>query len=129
MATFGGEFRFNFNGTPLIMRGNFNTTPSNIESDDVVNQDNSVDQVMKPVGYTAEMNFADSGGGGSTATLLDWNGIVRGGPYRITVVEDVTRTVHTWTGAFFKGAPKVDRHNGEVSGLMVRANAYARRKT
>ena len=80
-------------------------------------------------GYTAEMNFADSGGGGSTATLLDWNGIVRGGPYRITVVEDVTRTVHTWTGAFFKGAPKVDRHNGEVSGLMVRANAYARRKT
>lgn len=127
MATFGGEFRMNYNGVPLRMRGNFNITPSNIEVDDVVNQDNSVDRVMKPAGYTAEMNFADSGGGDSTQ--IDWNAIARGGPYRITVVEDVTRTVHTWTRAFFKGAPKSDRHNGEVSGLMVRADAYSSRKS
>lgn len=121
MADFGGEMRLTFNGVPLVLRSKFDHEPVGVEIDGGANQDGSTFRTAKPTGYMAEPLFEDTLPPGAS-----WDGIVRGGPYNITLVEDFTGVLHTWTGAKFEGKAKVDRHNGEVSGLKLRAPAYNR---
>jgi hypothetical protein len=40
------------------------------------------------------------------------------------LIEDSVGIVHTWTGASFVGDVKVDRMNGEVSGLQIHGPSY-----
>ncbi len=110
MALFGGEMRFTFNGTPLVMRGAIKTMPSRYNAEKVVNQDGSISASMQPQGYDGEVTFEDAAG-------VNWDTILLGGPYNVTVVEDVTGVIHQFTGARFFGRPSVDRATGEVSGI------------
>lgn len=117
MASFGGEMRFTYNGAPLVLRAAIKTTPSNTEVEGIVNQDNSVSASHKPSGYGFEPTFED-------AADVDWDAVMRNGPYNISCVEDHTGVVHTWTGAIFTGRPSVDRGTGEVTGIQGLARAY-----
>ena len=117
MAKFGGEMNFTVNGKPIKIRGTFNVNPTNVENEGIANQDNSVSAVVKPVGFGAEVSFEDSDG-------LDWNALLRDGPYNFTVTEDYTGRIHMWTRAHFVGRPEINRLNGEVTGLTIIADAY-----
>lgn len=121
---FGGEMKFSFGGTRLTMRGDFNTEPSNVSAEEIVNQDNSTSRSFKPKGYKAETKFEDTAVG--AATSADWDGILRGGPYIVTVEETQTGVLHTWSTARFIGSPKVDRSKGEVTGLSIISDTYKR---
>ena len=125
MADFGGEMRFNVNGNPLIVRAAFKSEPSNVEIDGGGNQDGSVYRTLKTVGYMAEPTFQDTPVG--TATALDWDALMRGGPYNMTLIEDHTGRLYTWTNASFEGKPVIDHQNGEVTGVKIRSAAFLRR--
>ena len=124
---FGGEMNFAFGGNPLVMRGEFSTEPSNVSGEGITNQDNSTSRSFKPKGFKASTKFQDTPVG--SATAVDWDGIIRGGGYIITVIETQTNTLHTWTNAKFVGDAKVDRNNGEVTGLDIHADTYKRTST
>lgn len=117
MAKFGGEMRFTIDGDPIVLRGTFNTMPSNLENEGINNQDGSVSIASAPRGFGAEVSFEDN-------DALDWNAIMRGGPYDFTVVEEHTNRIHMWTEAHFTGRPQVNRLNGEVTGLSILSRAY-----
>lgn len=122
MADFGGIMRLTFGGSPLVMRGKFSTEPSSVKADPITNQDGSASRTLEPKGYGADVTFEDSSDG--TATELNWNQIMLGGPYNITVVEETTGITHNWTQANFVGDPKSDRENGEVTGLKIHGGSY-----
>lgn len=122
MTDFGGEMRFTFNANPLTIRAQFSSDPSNVEIEGGANQDGSIYRTLKPVGYMAEPTFQDTQAG--IATSLDWNAIMRGGPYNLTLIEDHTKRLHTWSEAVFEGKPKVDHISGEVTGITLRARTY-----
>jgi hypothetical protein len=124
MADFGGEMRFTVNGAPLVLRAAFKSEPSNVEIEGGGNQDGSTYRSLKPVGFMAEPAFQDSDVG--VATSLDWNALLRGGPYNMTLVEDHTRRLCVWTAASFEGKPVVDHQNGEVTGIKIRSATYKR---
>lgn len=124
MADFGGEIRFTVEGVGrLKLRGKVTTEPSNLKIDPITNQDNSISRSKQPKGFVAEMTFEDSADG-VRATDLDWNAIMRGGPYNMTMVEESNNIIHAWTQGWFTGDPKVDRMNGEVTGVQLHAPAY-----
>jgi len=125
MADFGGEMRFAIAGANLVVRGKVQTYPSNASAEGIVNQDGSTSRTLTPKGYRAKMTFEDTPAG--TATALDWNAILRGGPFNATLVEDHTGVLHTWTRAKFTGDAEVDRMNGEVTGLELLADDYKKR--
>ena len=118
---FGGEMRLTYDGKPLTLRAKFDSEPSNVEIDGGANQDGSLFRTAKPVGYMAEPVFQDVPLG------LDWNAIIRGDARNVTLVEEFTGRLHTWTGAQFEGKPKVDHHTGEVTGIKIRSQTYQRR--
>ena len=122
MADFGGVVRFTYGGTPLVMRGKLTTDPASVKANPITNQDNSTSRSLEPKGFGAEVTFEDSTEG--AATPQDWDAILLGGPYNITAVEDTTNIIHTWTAANFVGDVKVDRMNGEVSGLSIHGGSY-----
>lgn len=122
MADFGGIMRFTFGGSPLVMRGKFSTQPASQKADEVTNRDGSTSRTMTPKGFGAEVTFEDSNSG--VATAQNWDGILLGGPYNMTVVEENTNIVHTWTSASFTGDVSVDRENGEVTGLKIHGSTY-----
>ncbi|VFU07934.1 hypothetical protein [Methylocella tundrae] len=124
MADFGGFMRFTVNGSPLTLRAKFESEPSALEMDGGANQNGSIYRTMKPMGYIFEPTFEDTPTG--TATALDWAAIMLGGPYNISLVEEQTGRLHTWTGAQFEGKPRVDHMTGEVTGIKGRATAYAK---
>jgi hypothetical protein len=117
MPTFGGEMRFTFNGSPLVLRGPIKSMPDKSTAEPIVNQDGSISRSLKPEGFDCEMTFEDAAG-------LDWGAIKLGGPYNVTVLEDQTGTIHTFQGALFFGRASVDRGTGEVSGLTLKAPSY-----
>ena len=115
---FGGEMQFSWNGNKLTIRAKFEHEPVPFEMDGGANQDGSTYRTVKPSGYMAEPTFEDNDT--STPTTLDWEAIMRGGPYNMTLLETQTRTLFTWTNAKFEGKPRVDRMNGEVTGIKIR---------
>jgi hypothetical protein len=117
---FGGEMRLTVNGSPLVLRAKFDSEPSSIELDGGANQDGSTFRTGKPKGFMFEPLFQDVPIG------TDWDSIMRGGPYNITLVEDFTGRLHTWTAAQFEGTPRVDHHTGETSGVKGRSQTYSR---
>lgn len=125
MADFGGEMRFSVNGNPYILRAAFKSEPTPFEIEGGGNQDGSVYRSLKPTGYMAEPMFQDTDVG--IATALDWEAIMRGGPYNMTLVEDHTGRLYMWTNATFEGKPTVDHQNGEVSGIKIRSASFVRR--
>jgi hypothetical protein len=125
MADFGGEFRFAIGGANLVVRGKFQIYPSNVSAEPLVNQDGSTSRTLTPKGYRFKASFEDSPVG--TATALDWEAILRGGPYNATMVEDHTGALHTWTSAKLTGDIEVDRTNGEVTGIEGIADDYKKR--
>lgn len=125
MADFGGEMRFSIGGTPLVLRGKVTVEPSNVKAESLTNEDNSVSRVLTPKGYMAEVTFEDTPVG--QATAQDWDALLRAAPSNMTLIEDHNGVLHTWTRAQFIGDVKVDRMNGEVTGLQIHAAAYAKR--
>lgn len=120
MADFGGEMRFTFNASPLVLRAAISYNPTRFEFEGMANQDNSVSRTVKPTAYNFEVTFEDGAD-------VDWDAVMLGGPYNVTVVEDTTGTLHMWTGSQFTGRPSVNRESGEVSGIAGIARSY--RKT
>lgn len=119
---FGGVMRFTVNGSPLRLRAKFESEPTNVEYDGGANQDNSIYRTLKPKGFVFEPTFQDSFEG--QATTLDWASIMAGGPYNVSLIEESTGRLFTWTGAQFEGAPRVDHMTGEVTGIKGRAAAF-----
>ena len=120
MADFGGEMRFTYNATPLVLRAAISYNPSRFEIEGMANQDNSVSRTLKPTAYNFEVTFEDG-------RDVDWDAVMLGGPYNVTVVEDTTGTIHMWSGASFTGRPSVNRESGEVTGIAGISRSY--RKT
>lgn len=120
MADFGGEMRFTFNASPIVLRAAISYNPAKYEIEGMTNQDGSVSRTLKPSAYTFEVTFEDG-------RDIDWDAVMLGGPYNVTVVEDTTGTIHMWSGASFTGRPSVNRESGEVSGIAGIARSY--RKT
>lgn len=111
MSEFGGEFRFRYaGGNPLVMRGETTIDPTNTENSTVVNQNGSLAKVVGLMPYRLECTFEDG-------TAVDWDTILRATDIDCTMTEDYTGTVYTMTGGHFEGKPRVNRNNGEVSGL------------
>jgi hypothetical protein len=130
MATFGGHTRFLFNGAPLVLRAKVTIEPSDAEYDGMTNQDGSVSRTNKPKGYTFEVTFEDTDdASASQATGQDWNAIMKGAPYNITIPEDDTGVLHTYTACLLTGRPKIDRESGEVSGIAGLSAQYKRTTT
>jgi len=120
MADFGGEMRFTYNAQPIVLRAAISYNPARFEIEGMANQDNSVSRTLKPTAYNFEVTFEDGAD-------YDWDAIMLGGPYNISVIEDTIGTLHMWSGASFTGRPSVNRENGEVSGIAGIARSY--RKT
>jgi len=118
MADFGGEMTFTYGGAPLVLRAKFDSELVPFEADGGANQDGSVYRTLKPTGYMFEPLFEDTAI--STPTNMDWEAIIRGGPYNCTLVETQTGRLYTWTAAQFEGTPRLDHQTGEVSGIKMR---------
>jgi hypothetical protein len=119
---FGGEMRFLWDGNPLSVRAKFTSDPIDVEIEGGANQDGSLFRTVKPVGFMAEPTFQDTAT--NIATALDWRAIMRGGPYKLVLVEDHTRRLHIWMDASFEGKPSVDHMTGEVTGIKIRGRSY-----
>ena len=122
MADFGGFMRFTAGTQTLRMRGKFDTEPTDSKFSEVNNQDGSVDRTQEPMSPKAKITFVDtddSDNANATPTSVDWNTIMKAGKVNMTVNEDSTGIIHTWTSAVFVGRPEVDRMKGEVTGIEL----------
>jgi hypothetical protein len=128
MADFGGHIRFTYDGNPLVIRGKFEIEPIDEEFDIVANYDGSIATTAKPKGFRFAATFQDSPAG--SATQLDWNAIIKGAPYNITIPEDETGVLHTFTACKLFGRNiRTDRMNGEVTGIEGASAQYKRTST
>ena len=121
MADFGGPMRLTIAGRLFKLRAAFKYDPTRYKPEVIVNQDGSISRSMKPGGYGFEVTLEDD-------PAIDWDAVIRGGPYNVTGVEEHTGVLHMWTGTVFSGEPKVDAANGEVSGINGTAPVYQRNK-
>lgn len=130
MAVFGGHIRFTFNGSPLVIRGKFDIEPVDATFEGITNQDGSVSRTNKPEGFKWSATFEDTDDAtASSATGQDWSAIMKGGPYNITIPEDDTGVLHTYTACLLVGRVKIDRMSGEVSGIEGLTSQYKRTTT
>lgn len=117
---FGGEMRLRLaDGSNVTMRGAMTLGVSGISAESVTNQDGSVGRVVTPRAKTAEVTLEDGG--------RDLDALMRAPRQDVYFVEDFTGTSHIFIGAFFTGDPRVNRANGELSGLVIEAARYERR--
>ena len=119
MAFFGGKIRFSIAGNPMVLRGKTEIELADLEKDEVVNDDGSISFMGKNKGYGADVIFEDN-------LTIDWNGLLRLPPTNITMIEDDANITHLFTQASFTGRPKVDREDGQVTGLKIVSPAYTR---
>lgn len=119
MADFGGLMRFTYNANPIKVRGRVETEPTGSQYDAEHNQDGSYDRMVKPMGPMADIEFVDSVDG--SATALDWDTIMAGSNYNMTLFEVSNNWTHTWTGASFVGRAKIDELKGTVTGIRIQA--------
>src|SRR5947209_2144246 len=118
MADFGGVIRFTYDGKPLRVRGDFKLEPGDFQYDAEHNDDGSFDRMVKPMGPTIKPTFVDSRDGVSPLSV-DWNAVMAGGPYDVSVFEDTNGVIHQITAAKFVGRADIDRKKGLVSGLSI----------
>lgn len=116
MADFGGVMRFKVGDLALKIRAKVDIEPTNGSYTAEDNQDGSFDRYMQPQGPKFDVEFVDSSGA-DTATSQPWDTIMAGGPYNISLIEDTTGILHTFTAAKFLGRPRIDRLKGVVSGI------------
>ena len=116
MTDFGGLMRFTINCLPLRIKAKVEVEPVNARYTIENNQDGSFCRYIQPEGPTFDVEFIDSADG-VTATSVNWDGILAGGPYNIALVEETTGRLHTWANAQFLGRPHLDRLKGVVTGI------------
>lgn len=114
---FGGRMRVRISsGVLLSMRGTFNLMPTNASAEGVTNQDGSLDRVMTPVAYRAELAIVDKD--------VDLDALINGPRLNYTIEEDHTGVTHYFTNAFMTGQPSVNRLTGEVTGIALETDSY-----
>jgi hypothetical protein len=115
---FGGTMRFNLGGTPLTIRARFDLEPTDFSYTVEHNQSGSFARYVQPMGPAFDITFEDSNDGVHPASV-DWNGIMKGGPYNnVSVVGETMGVVWIFNGLQFMGRPKVDNLKGEVTGIQ-----------
>lgn len=112
----GGRVSLTINGQQYTARGEVSISPSNVETDVIVNQNGRIARVVKPVARTAEMTFDRLG--------LRWDEGILGAKVVMSVQEQDTGKVHLFTEAAFVGKPTINTANGEVTGLSLAAEKY-----
>ena len=129
MADFGGVIRFTYDSNAIAVRAKFDLEPGDFSFTVEHNQDGSFDRLLQPMGPTFDVEFHDSVDGVS-ATSLDWNGILAGGPYNMSMIEQSTGIVHTIANGKFSGRVKIDRLKGLVTGITIqgRTGSYKQLK-
>lgn len=118
MADFGGQIRFTYDGNPLRIRAKVDIEPGDFSYSAEHNQDGSFDRYNQPMGPTFDIDFVDSADGVNPISL-NWNAIMAGGTYNVSILEDSNSIVHTIAGAKFIGRPKIDRLKGLVTGITI----------
>jgi hypothetical protein len=118
----GGLMRFTYNGNPLVIRAKFDSEPSKYEFDGGANQDGSLFRTLKITGYITDPTFQDTPN--TVAAAQDWEAIMKNGPYNISLIEQDTGRLYTWTGANFEGRASVNHLTGEVTGIKFRSTTY-----
>jgi hypothetical protein len=117
---FGGEMRLRLaDGSVKTMRGTFTSGPAGLATESVTNQDGSVSRTGTPRPRTAEISLEDDG--------TDLNALLRAPRQDIYIAEEFTGVSHIYIGAMITGDPRVNRANGEVTGIQIEANGYERR--
>ncbi|MBS9720175.1 phage tail tube protein [Tianweitania sp. BSSL-BM11] len=117
---FGGEMRLRLqDGRNMTMRGAFTLGTSGVSSESVTNQNGSVSRISTPRPRTAEITLEDDG--------TDHNALLRADRQDIYLTEDLTGVSHIFINAFISGDPRVNRANGETTGLMIEGDGYERR--
>ena len=106
-------------GRNMTMRGAFTIGSSGISSETVTNQDATVSRIATPRPRTAEITLEDQG--------IDLNLLMRADRQDIYIAEDFTGVSHIFVNAVITGDPRINRANGEITGLMIEAHAYERR--
>ncbi|MDQ0472816.1 phage tail tube protein [Labrys wisconsinensis] len=115
---FGGEMRIRLStGELIVTRGTVNVDPSNIKTEAAANDDGSVYRTIESKPYGAEVNFEDRGLDLRALMLADVD---------VTLTEENTGVQHLWTDGGFHGDPKINRRNGEVTGLSIFSASYRR---
>jgi hypothetical protein len=121
MADFGGEMRMTVAGQQIVMRGTFNLDPVNTTTKVITNLNNSISRQFTPDAFGADLKELEDTPG------IDWQGLLRGAPASIVIVEEQTAVTHMFTNAVFEGQPSIDRETGSVTGLKIRAPSYIKK--
>lgn len=117
---FGGEMRLRLaDGRNLTMRGAFTIGSAGLSSETVTNQNASVSRVAVLRPRTAEITLEDDG--------INLDALLRAPRQDIYITEDFTGVSHIFVDGMITGDARVDRANGELTGLMIEANGYERR--
>jgi len=125
MADFGGIMHFKAFGKLIKLRGKVTIDPSNVKAEPGANHDGTTYRTFSVNGFGAEVMFqASTGEDISNATDVNWDALLKAPAGPIILSEDQVGVLHTWSGATFVGEPKVDRENGEVSGLRILSDFY-----
>jgi len=119
MADFGGQMHVNFAGMPLVLRGAFKLDPTSVKTDVKTNFDGSLGRIFTPDAYGAELTLEDTLPSGVT-----WERLIKSSPATIALVEDQTGVIHSFSQAVLVGEISVNREDGEVTGIKVRAPQY-----
>ena len=123
MSDFGGQMRMTFSGTPLVLRGAFKLDPSILKSAVKTNQDGSLGRVFTPDAYGAELTLEDT-----LPSNVTWEQLIRASATTIVLIEDQLGVIHTFAQAVFEADMSINREDGEVTGLKIRAPSYVMTK-
>lgn len=116
MTDFGGLMRFTVNGSPLRIKAKVEVEPVNARYTVEHNQDGTFCRYVQPEGPTFDIEFVDSKDGVSPLSV-DWDTLLKGGPYNCALVEEDNDVLHNFTQLQFMGRPKLDRLKGIVTGI------------
>lgn len=106
----GGRVAIHANGVWYHPVADVEIEPVGIDPDEVVNQDGSVQRVVKPKSYKIKVTIRDQRG-------LNLTKLVEDGGFDVTATEkDMKRRVHL-TNAFVRGSPTRNTATGEISGM------------
>lgn len=94
--------------------------PSNVEVEDMANQDGSGAFTSKPVLPSAEIKFRKPCG-------MKWNELMRKCRVNASIVEIDNGRTHLFTAGRIVGKPAVNTKTGEVDGLKVVSPNYLER--
>lgn len=108
----GGRVALKLNGSWYHPVADVVVEPTGIEPDGVVNQDGSVNRIVKAKARTASITIRDSKG-------LDMNALVEAAGFDVTIREIDMKRRLLYTNAFVVGVLSRNTQNGEISGVMI----------